>query len=160
LFHDRVEHALSRADRSGEQIFVLYLDLDEFKTVNDTLGHEVGDQLLRHVADRVSATIRAQDTLSRLGGDEFAVLLEDTDLTQAHQVADRIQDALTEEVMLGGCSFHVTASIGLGAYQGPWKAATVSDLLKAADIAMYRSKRDGKGRSTLYQPAMQEELQR
>jgi diguanylate cyclase (GGDEF)-like protein/PAS domain S-box-containing protein len=160
LFHDRVQHAIARVDRSGEQLFVLYLDLDDFKTVNDTLGHEVGDQLLRHVAGRVSATIRTADTLSRLGGDEFAVLLEDADLPQATLVANRIQDALAEEVTLGGSSFHITASIGLAAYQGPWPAPTVSELLRAADIAMYRSKRAGKGRSTLYAPAMQEELQR
>jgi diguanylate cyclase (GGDEF)-like protein/PAS domain S-box-containing protein len=157
LFRDRVEHSLRRLDRVPGDIAVLFCDLDDFKGVNDTRGHAVGDELLREVADRLLRAVRAGDTVARLGGDEFAVLLEgEIDIiAEAHLVADRILDILNEPVTHDGRLIACSGSIGIAtAGQG---ASTSDDLMRNADLAMYGAKQLGRSRHLLYQPAMAEE---
>ena len=154
LFLDRLEHALARAVRTGGEVAVLFLDLDRFKTVNDSLGHAAGDDLLCAVARRIADCMRAADTAARLGGDEFAVLLEDLVGTrEAVRVADRITAALEAPIDVAGREVFVGASIGIatGAYGA-------DDLLRHADVAMYRAKAAGKGRYELFEDGMQAEV--
>ncbi len=154
LFLDRLEHALARAIRAGGEVAVLFLDLDRFKTVNDSLGHVAGDELLCAVAERISDCMRAADTAARLGGDEFAVLLEDlTSTREAVRVAERIIGALAAPVMVGGREVCVGASIGIAT--GTHGA---QDLLRHADVAMYRAKAEGRGRYALFETGMQVEV--
>ena len=151
LFRDRVEHALARAAR-GAGVAVLFLDLDDFKTVNDSLGHPAGDALLDAVAQRLLGATRAGDTVARLGGDEFAVLLEDTaSPADAVAAADRVRAALAAPVPLAGREMRVGASLGLAhAHPGEGPA----ELLRNADVAMYQAKAAGKGRCVVFEPAM------
>ncbi|MGK0273634.1 MAG: diguanylate cyclase (GGDEF)-like protein/PAS domain S-box-containing protein [Ilumatobacter sp.] len=145
LFRDRVEHAMERIERTGGLMAVLFIDLDNFKTVNDSLGHPVGDQLLVAMGDRLLTCLRAKDTAARLGGDEFAVLLEDLeDELQATIVAERIVAALREPVLLESRQVGVTASVGI-AFGQPGIGLDRSALLRNADLAMYTAKRQGKG---------------
>ncbi|MFL5847156.1 MAG: putative bifunctional diguanylate cyclase/phosphodiesterase [Solirubrobacteraceae bacterium] len=154
LFLDRLEHALARAVRGGSEVAVLFLDLDRFKTVNDSLGHAAGDELLCVVARRISGCMRAADTAARLGGDEFAVLLEDLVSTrEAVRVAERIISALEEPIEVAGREVFVGASIGVAT--GSYGA---EDLLRHADVAMYRAKAQGKGRYAMFEEGMQAEV--
>ena len=144
LFRDRVEHALARIERSGGSVAVLFIDLDDFKTVNDSLGHPVGDQLLVATGARLLTCLRPTDTVARLGGDEFAVLIEDLENEmQATNVAERIVAALREPVTLGSRLVAVSASVGI-AFGRPDKDLDGIALLRNADLAMYRAKRQGK----------------
>ncbi|MFL6205466.1 MAG: putative bifunctional diguanylate cyclase/phosphodiesterase, partial [Acidimicrobiales bacterium] len=154
LFLDRVEHALARIRRSDSPIpAVAFIDLDDFKLVNDSLGHGAGDELLRAVADRLRGCLRSGDTPARLGGDEFAVLLEDAPDTQAViEVAERILDALHEPVVIEGREVYARASIGIATRSGP--TTTSDELLRNADLAMYTAKANGKGCIELFEPAM------
>ncbi|HLZ31210.1 MAG TPA: EAL domain-containing protein [Chloroflexota bacterium] len=154
LFSDRLEHALARADRASRSVAVLFLDLDNFKVVNDSLGHAVGDRLLVTVAERLASCLRPQDTAARLGGDEFTVLLENLDETgdEAVRVANRIAAALRLPVTLEGHQVYPTASIGLAFRNGPDDGAEV--LLRCADLAMYRAKALGKARFEVFDPSM------
>src|SRR5205085_11192564 len=113
LFSDRVEHALTRSGRQDVPIAVLFLDLDDFKTINDTLGHSAGDRLLKEVAERLQACVRPQDTVARFGGDEFAILLEDSDRQGAEEVAARVMTKLRVPVRLSGREMAVRASLGM-----------------------------------------------
>jgi len=152
LFSDRVDHALARRRDDGEAgVAVVFVDLDDFKTVNDSLGHEVGDALLVTAAQRIADSIRAGDTAARLGGDEFAVLVEDADHDAVGAVVDRILTALRQPVTVGGAEVVCSASVGV-AIGGPDDSATV--LLRNADVAMYAAKAAGKGRAELFSPAM------
>jgi diguanylate cyclase len=152
LFHDRVAHALARADRHPGVLAVLFIDLDEFKDVNDTLGHGAGDHLLCKVAERLRACVRSADTAARLGGDEFAILLEDlTSEDDALRSAQRILDALAVPFMLGAREHTVSASVGV-AING--RADTVEELLRNADVAMYNVKGSGRARYELFAEAM------
>jgi diguanylate cyclase (GGDEF)-like protein/PAS domain S-box-containing protein len=152
LFRDRVSHALARARRQGEPISVLYLDLDDFKKVNDSLGHTEGDRLLVVAAERFRISARAGDTVARLGGDEFAVLIEDgADTDGVTAVVDRLSEAMARPFVLGGNEVLVKMSVGV-AMAGP--EDTADDLLRNADMAMYTAKRRGKGRSETYQAHM------
>ncbi|MBV9880805.1 MAG: EAL domain-containing protein [Gemmatirosa sp.] len=156
LFRDRVEHALARVERGGPRPVVLFLDLDNFKRVNDGWGHHVGDQLLVQVAARVVDTLRAGDTCARLGGDEFAVLLEEPEgsgpmAARAAHVAERIVAALERPVTCDGAEFTVGVSVGIAA-AAPGDSA--DDALRNADVAMYRAKAGGKGRYEVFEPAM------
>ncbi|MDX6664366.1 MAG: hypothetical protein QOG68_572, partial [Solirubrobacteraceae bacterium] len=154
LFLDRLEHALARAVRGGNEVAVLFLDLDRFKTVNDSLGHAAGDELLCIVARRIATCMRAADTAARLGGDEFAVLLEDlVSTTEAVRVAERIIESLKEPIEIAGREVYVGASIGIatGNHGAP-------DLLRHADVAMYRAKALGKGRYAMFEEGMQAEV--
>jgi diguanylate cyclase (GGDEF)-like protein/PAS domain S-box-containing protein len=154
LFADRVEHALARGRRSGGAVAVLFLDLDDFKTVNDGIGHAAGDALLRAVADRVQGCLRSGDTASRLGGDEFAILLEDlAGSEEAEGVAERILASLAEPLTIHGHQVAVRASIGIAHSVADRDRS--SELLRNADLAMYVAKRAGKGRSQVYEPSMQ-----
>jgi diguanylate cyclase (GGDEF)-like protein/PAS domain S-box-containing protein len=152
LFRDRVSHALARARRQGQSISVLYLDLDDFKKVNDSLGHAEGDRLLVVAAERFRICARAGDTVSRLGGDEFAVLIEDgADAVGVAAVVDRLGEAMLHPFLLGGNEVKVNMSVGV-ASAGPDDSA--DDLLRNADMAMYTAKRRGKGRCETYQAHM------
>lgn len=153
LFHDRLEHALTRSRRVGSCCAVLFLDLDRFKVVNDSLGHEVGDQLLVAVAQRLQSCLRPSDTAARLGGDEFIVLLEDlASVDVASSVAERILTGLKLPFIVDGRDIFVTASIGIVIGRGP--ADTASDLLRDADVAMYRAKSRGKSRYEVFDASM------
>ncbi len=140
LFLDRLEHALARTRRSGGRIAVLFLDLDDFKLVNDTRGHDVGDLLLRELAPRLSAAVRPGDTIARFGGDEFVVLCEDlADEDAAIRIAQRLTAACSRPLMIGDHEHTVTVSAGV-ALLNEGQEASASDLLKNADAAMYRAK--------------------
>jgi diguanylate cyclase (GGDEF)-like protein/PAS domain S-box-containing protein len=154
LFHDRVTHALERQVREHEPISVLFMDLDDFKTINDSLGHAAGDQLLYEVGERLKGCLRAADTAARLGGDEFAILLEDSEEgVQAADVAERIMQMLEEPFTLEGKEVFVRASVGIATADGE-RAGDVEELLRNADVAMYMAKERGKGRYQVFEPAM------
>lgn len=152
LFLDRMDHALRIARADTDPVIVLFVDLDDFKSVNDALGHAVGDQLLRHIADRIRTVSGSGDTPARLGGDEFALLLEDRGgVDRALIVAEELLDMLREPVSLAGYDLAVLASVGV-AVASP--GMTTSSLLRDADIAMYEAKRAGKGQIKIFDPAM------
>jgi diguanylate cyclase (GGDEF)-like protein len=154
LFTDRIQHALTQGRRRGTSCGVIFLDLDRFKTVNDSLGHAAGDELLVAVARRIDASLRSADTAARLGGDEFAVLLEDLgDVEEAVLVAERITDAFAEPVVVHGREVFVKASVGIAVGR-----AGASELLRQADVAMYRAKAEGKGRHRVFEESMQAEV--
>jgi diguanylate cyclase (GGDEF)-like protein len=157
LFADRVEHALHRARRLDSTIALLLLDLDDFKTVNDSMGHAVGDELLVAVAKRLDGFLRESDTAARLGGDEFAVLLEDVpEPADAAHTAQRIIDALEQPFELGGRKEFVHASVGvaLGGAGAGAGALESGDLLRNADVAMYIAKWEGKRRYAFFRPSL------
>ena len=151
LFRDRVSHALTLARRHGHALTVLFLDLDDFKNVNDSLGHEVGDRLLIAAAERFRSCARVTDTVARFGGDEFAILLEERGSKDAGTLVERLREAMEPPFLLGGNEVHVHASIGIATASG---ADTADDLLRNADVAMYAAKRAGKGRSEVYRADM------
>jgi diguanylate cyclase (GGDEF)-like protein/PAS domain S-box-containing protein len=152
LFRDRVEHALARVERTGGELAVLFLDLDNFKTVNDSLGHSAGDLLLLGVTERLQACLRASDTAARLGGDEFAVLLEDSDGERAvMDVAERILSSFKRTFTIDATELSASASIGVAFATA---GMTCDQLLRNADLAMYTAKRRGKGRCEPYADEM------
>jgi diguanylate cyclase (GGDEF)-like protein/PAS domain S-box-containing protein len=155
LFNDRAAHALTRCARTHLGVAVMVIDLDSFKDINDSLGHQAGDALLRTVAQRLETVARAGDTVARLGGDEFAVLMEDVvDAQEALAVSMRMQSALRERTVVGGTQLVITASVGVamsGAATG-----SVSDLLRDADIAMYVAKNSGKDATRLFEQWMRD----
>ena len=154
LFQDRLEHAASLRQREGMALTVLFLDLDDFKLVNDRLGHAAGDALLVDVAERLRACLRQGDTVARLGGDEFAVLLED-DTDAQDRLAARIVDAMEVAFQLGPHRLQVSASIGVATVVADDAPRVVSDrLLHSADVAMYAAKRDAKGSYVVYDEGM------
>ncbi len=153
LFMDRLEHALVRMERRKRPAAVLFLDLDNFKLVNDSLGHEVGDRLLTLVAERLRGCLRAEDTVARFGGDEFTVLLEDVaDESDAARVADQITWALKVPFSLEGREVFVNASIGIAL--SATDRDRPSDLLRNADVALYRAKASGKASCEVFDIAM------
>lgn len=153
MFHQRLQRSLAHAQRFNEGLTVLFLDLDRFKNVNDTLGHDAGDRLLQSVAGRLRGCLRETDTLARLGGDEFAVLIEQvTDTRFAGSVARKLLKAVAEVLMLDGQEYNISASIGISAYPADGSDATT--LLKNADIAMYRAKERGRNNAQFYAAAM------
>ncbi|MEV7023802.1 EAL domain-containing protein, partial [Kitasatospora sp. NPDC093558] len=153
LFLDRVGHALSRGERSGAVTGVLFIDLDDFKVVNDTQGHAVGDELLVAVSLRVSTALRSSDTAARLGGDEFAVLVEDVLLPDdVDAIAEGVLSVFAEPFKLSAGSVRVTASIGVATTEDSVDAA---ELLTHADLALYSAKAAGRRQSCHYQPAFQ-----
>ncbi len=153
LFMDRLSHALVRARREIPSLAVLFVDLDDFKAVNDSVGHGIGDELLVAVAQRISGTLRDADTAARMGGDEFAVLIEDVaDSEGPLGVAKRLLEALRLPLTLQGHEIRVTASIGVALYRGPENSA--EELLRHADVAMYAAKNQGKDRITVFEPEL------
>ncbi len=153
LFHDRLEHALEHAAQAGGVVAIVYLDLDGFKVVNDSSGHEAGDRVLGEVAARLSVVTRNTDTVARLGGDEFAILVERPrrPVEQAETVAERILQLLSTPFVIDAQPVELSASIGI-AVSDP--SCTASSMLRDADVAMYKAKTTGKGRWVRYEPAM------
>jgi diguanylate cyclase (GGDEF)-like protein/PAS domain S-box-containing protein len=141
-FHENLRRALGRARRRGSKVALLFLDLDDFKLINDTLGHQIGDRVLVEVAERLKASLREADMAARLGGDEFAVVLEDlADASEVVRVAERFLTRMRTPLDLRGHRLSTTASIGIaiGSEEYP------EELLRAADLAMYRAKSTGRG---------------
>jgi diguanylate cyclase (GGDEF)-like protein len=159
LILDRIEQMLARSRRDHTPVAALFIDLDNFKSINDTLGHGAGDELLKAVAARLDAVVRATDTLGRLGGDEFVVIAEDLSLAAGPDlVAERLLAALKEPFRLDGAKdtpFTVTASVGIAVGD----RTSPTDLLRDADIAMYRAKWDGKNRYVIFESGMQDAVQ-
>jgi diguanylate cyclase (GGDEF)-like protein/PAS domain S-box-containing protein len=152
LLENRLGHASAVARRRAHKLAVLFLDLDDFKTINDSLGHAAGDELLRGVAERVSGLLRAGDTASRRGGDEFAILLEDLESgAEAEAIAWRIMEALAEPLAVHGRELTIGVSIGIAVSDG---ATNVEELLRNADVAMYAAKDDGKGAVRVFEDRM------
>jgi diguanylate cyclase (GGDEF)-like protein/PAS domain S-box-containing protein len=155
LFRDRLEHALAQGARRPSTVAVLFLDLDNFKSVNDTLGHGAGDELLRALTPRLQSVLRPADTLARLGGDEFAVLCEDLTEAGAVTVAERLAAVLREPIPAGGGEHHITASVGIAVADS--SAADPDGLLRDADAAMYRAKERGRARYELFDERLREQ---
>jgi diguanylate cyclase (GGDEF)-like protein/PAS domain S-box-containing protein len=153
LFMDRLEHALTRADRRGSKVAVLFTDVDNFKVINDSLGHKAGDQLLVAIAERLKACLRPEDTAARLGGDEFTILVEDVaGVGEVVQIAERIAEILRPPFALGEQEVFATVSTGIALNSSAQEQA--ADLLRHADLAMYRAKRRGKARHEVFEPSM------
>jgi diguanylate cyclase (GGDEF)-like protein len=155
LFLERTEQALA----AGRTVAVTYVDLDDFKAVNDVLGHDAGDQLLKAVARRLEGTLGSGDLAARLGGDEFAILV----MTQPGQpdpqaLAGRVLEALTEPFSVLGEQLQVGASVGVAL--ADQSTSSVGDLLRKADVAMYAAKHGGKGRAAIFDPSMDAQLQK
>jgi diguanylate cyclase (GGDEF)-like protein/PAS domain S-box-containing protein len=149
LFNQRLEQAIAQAQRHGRRLAVMFIDLDRFKVINDTLGHESGDQLLRDVTQRITENLRTGDMVARLGGDEFVVLLEDVDdASGIVAVAEKLIASLTASFVISAREVHVTASIGISTY--PTDAEDQRSLLRFADIAMYRAKEQGRNTFQFY----------
>ncbi|WP_221090231.1 putative bifunctional diguanylate cyclase/phosphodiesterase [Deinococcus aquaedulcis] len=150
---DRLALELRRAERTGRAVAVMFIDLDGFKRVNDTLGHAAGDALLREVAARLQACVRPSDTVARLGGDEFVAVVSDLESPQdAARVAGRLQAALAPPVVLGGTPLSVRSSLGIALH--PPDSAVPDDLLRQADMAMYQAKREGKNATRFFAPTL------
>ncbi len=153
LFRERLDHALIRAGRTQSQVAILYVDLDRFKQINDTLGHEAGDALLIEISKRLTACVRQDDTVARLGGDEFMLILENIkNVNHAALISKKIIGALSEPCTSGEMDLYITPSIGITIY--PDDASDVHELLKNADAAMYRAKEKGRNRSQFYGEGM------
>jgi diguanylate cyclase (GGDEF)-like protein/PAS domain S-box-containing protein len=154
LFMDRLENRLKRTKRNPDDLFaIMFIDLDRFKVVNDSLGHAVGDQLLITIANRLKICLRPEDTVSRLSGDEFAILLDDvSDVNAVHQIADRIKGQLMTTTLLGSVKRYTSASIGIAIFNHGYLSA--GELLRDADLAMYRAKSLGGNRHQLFDEAM------
>lgn len=141
---EHLEHSIARAGRHKNGLAVLFLDMDRFKTINDTLGHDVGDELLIQVAERISSAVRESDVVARLGGDEFVILMEDLSAyPSAGEVAKKIIQANTPECRIGSHCLRTSLSIGISTF--PQDGTTVHELMKHADLAMYHAKQQGRG---------------
>ncbi|GAB4211387.1 MAG: hypothetical protein Fur007_01560 [Rhodoferax sp.] len=158
LFHDRLKHALAAARRRKSRVALLFIDLDNFKTVNDTLGHDVGDLLLKSAAQRLREAVRDVDTIARLGGDEFTAVLSESDLDTAQRVARRIVDDLSASFRVQDRDVFVSCSVGVAFF--PEDATDATALLQAADSAMYRAKDLGRNRVEFFKPELQVRLLR
>ena len=153
MFNQRLSHALAQARRNDKSLAILFIDLDRFKNINDPLGHEAGDRVLKGVAQRLQGCLREGDTVGRLGGDEFVVLIEELpEPMHVAAVAQKILDAVVKPFIVGAQEFHITASIGISTY--PDDSADMQGLLKNADIAMYRAKEQGKNNYQFYSALM------
>ena len=149
LFGVHLDHSLQKAKRNKGGFALLFLDLDEFKAVNDSLGHNAGDQLLQCVAQRIEECIRDEDTAARFGGDEFTIILEDIkQATDAELVAAKIINTISEPVVFGDQSICIATSIGISLY--PDDGLESDELMHAADSAMFRAKSRGKNNYRLY----------
>ncbi|HEX2766826.1 MAG TPA: EAL domain-containing protein [Candidatus Limnocylindria bacterium] len=164
LFVDRLAHALVRRHNGMDELAVMFVDLDDFKSINDTLGHAAGDELLRLVAKRLPSVLRAEDTACRMGGDEFAFLLEDADRERAEIIAARILEALASPFDFGGRGVTLSASIGIAtrrtAVDGTRSGDVADEILRDADTAMYAAKALGKGQVQTFDRGMNEPIAR
>ena len=158
LFHDRLEQEMHKTHRINQTLALLFIDLDRFKEVNDTLGHDVGDQLLVEAARRISTCVRDSDTVARIGGDEFIVILSQLEgVHRVEPIAEQIIEALAMPFRLGDESIYISASLGITLY--PNDAVTVEDLLKNADQAMYVAKSRGRNGFSYFTSEMQAHAQ-
>ena len=159
LFSDRVEHALMRATRGAPEIAVMFIDLDDFKTINDSLGHAAGDEVLQEVGRRLRIAVRPTDTVARFGGDEFAVLLDGIGGSEdAADAAARILRALDLPVTIEGKNVFPRASVGICLVGEELETPQAEELLRNADVAMYMAKRDSKGSYRVFEPTMHERV--
>jgi diguanylate cyclase (GGDEF)-like protein len=159
LFMDRLEHALTRRERHQESLAVLFLDLDNFKEINDSLGHIAGDELLARVADSLKTVLRASDTPARFGGDEFAILVEETaGREDTLRVVDRVESVFKSRFTVAGREVTISASIGVAMTAS--RDITAEELVGRADVAMYRAKLKGKDTSEIFEPGMQDVVSR
>ncbi|HEY7746802.1 MAG TPA: diguanylate cyclase, partial [Desulfuromonadales bacterium] len=153
LLQDRLQHALAKARRAGSEAALLFLDLDRFKNINDTLGHEVGDRILCEVAKRLRGLVRETDTLARFGGDEFIVLLEEIQEPKiAVRIARQVIDALATPIEVEQELFHLGGSIGISLF--PHNGEDAETLLKCGEVAMYQAKEKGRNTCQFYTPDM------
>jgi len=163
LLLDRLQHALATSARSGRHGAIMFIDLDNFKVINDTKGHDCGDLLLVEIARRLQSCVREGDTVARLGGDEFVVMLEDLGsqaehaAAQAEEVGEKIRVAISQPCLVKECKFHSTASVGVNLFIG--RETTAETLLKYADIAMYQAKGSGRNAVRFFDPGMQAVLE-
>jgi diguanylate cyclase (GGDEF)-like protein/PAS domain S-box-containing protein len=156
MLQQRVEHLLRTASRDGSSFAIMFLDLDRFKNINDSMGHAFGDCVLLEVAQRIKLCLRDVDTLCRIGGDEFVICLQHSDAIGAEVVAKRMLHMLANPFIINDMRFSVGCSIGLSLY--PQDGRTLDELIKCADIAMYRVKERGRGNYRFYQPQMNVDL--
>jgi diguanylate cyclase (GGDEF)-like protein/PAS domain S-box-containing protein len=160
LFRDRVDHALARSRRDGGRVTLLLIDVDDFKVVNDGLGHTAGDRLLCELAGRLRTEVRSCDTLARLGGDEFAVLVEGLDDLETAALADRIVAVARRPIRLGARDVTCTVSVGIATAKAGDGEPETDELLRDADLAMYAAKNGGRDRSAMFDPAMHADVLR
>ena len=159
LFEDRLAHDVALARRNNGQLAVLFVDLDHFKPINDTLGHKIGDQVLSVVAGRLLESIRPTDTLARLGGDEFVILLTDPGpVDEVEKIASRILDRISQPVRLGDHELHISASVGISLLNDGVEQP--EKLIQQADMAMYKAKRQGRDTYELYSEDLDKKLSR
>ncbi|NNG14251.1 MAG: EAL domain-containing protein, partial [Gammaproteobacteria bacterium] len=157
LFRDRLEHALVQAKRNEKLVPLLFLDLDKFKAINDSLGHQVGDELLKMVAERLEGVLRAGDTVARLGGDEFTIILEGiNNIDDVTRVTNKILDLFTRPFQVKGRDISITTSIGISVY--PFDDQDADNLIKDADTAMYHAKDLGRSTYQFYSKDMTERV--
>jgi diguanylate cyclase (GGDEF)-like protein len=154
LLNDRIEQALARSSRMRGMVVVMFLDLDLFKVVNDSLGHHAGDELLIDVAQRLKAAVRSGDTLARFGGDEFVVMCEDVSEEEVNAIADRITASLRQSFASDDREVTVTASVGVAVAK---PSSTPQTLLRDADVAMYRAKEHGRNQVVRFDEAMHQQ---
>jgi diguanylate cyclase (GGDEF)-like protein/PAS domain S-box-containing protein len=156
LFRNRVEHALASQRRNGRPVSVLFLDVDDFKLVNDSLGHAAGDEVLKEVARRIDDCMRPVDTAARLGGDEFAILIHEAESElQSVEIATRLMNGLAAPMSLGGRAVAIATSVGIAfSEQGATSTRDAEELLRNADAAMYMAKESGKGQYRIFEPEM------
>lgn len=152
LFLDRLKHALAQAARARQRLAVIFIDLDNFKTINDTLGHDVGDELLKEAAQRLHQCVRDSDTLARMGGDEFTVILHPVETAEVEAIGQRILEYLSASFQIRGKSLFISASVGISVF--PDDGEDSETLLKHADTAMYRAKESGKNRLQFFAEEM------
>jgi len=155
LFNDRLEQAITKARRHKEEFALFFIDLDHFKQINDTLGHEMGDEVLKFFAKRLDDSVRTEDTIARIGGDEFMVIMESLQTPEAISVvANKIVSIVKEPIVLGEQTLHLGTSIGISVY--PHNGETSELLLKNADTAMYKAKNEGRDNYQFYTPEMKQ----
>jgi diguanylate cyclase (GGDEF)-like protein/PAS domain S-box-containing protein len=157
LLTDRLIHGLAGSRRRGTQVGVIFLDVDHFKVVNDSLGHTSGDDLLRHAAERIAGAIRPGDTVARFGGDEFVVVCDDVNLAETEQIAQRVLEALSQPCVISSQDVNVTASVGIAIADSE---ATPESLLRDSDSAMYRAKERGRGRIEVFDETVRSKAER
>jgi diguanylate cyclase (GGDEF)-like protein len=163
LLHERLMQSMSISARSGKYGALMFIDLDNFKTLNDTQGHDVGDLLLKEVASRLSKNVREGDTVARLGGDEFVVALESLNsiaheaASQSEMIAEKIRTELSQPYLLNDIEHNSSPSIGVSLFRG--HQSSLEEILKQADLAMYQAKSAGRNKVCFFDPAMQAEME-